>query len=154
MGATLIQPAVTSFPWVPISWGADPLWSQNCQGRPATQKRQRNCDLRSFSSWQGFPGVREASERGKIYRCNPLSGFFCRVRSPHPQGFSLVTRSQTEGEYEGYCITMDGAAGSDRSLFSSPLPFLSPATHTANGEVLVSTGPDAGQTPSEWPPMF
>lgn len=77
----LIQPEVTSFPWVTISrrgWGGQPTVVTKLPGTASHPEKEKDCDLRSFPDQQGFPGVGEASDRGRTPRCNPLSsGFSC-----------------------------------------------------------------------------
>lgn len=64
----LVQPTVTSFPWVTISWevwGGDPLWSHNCQGGPVSQKRKRMVTFSSSPNGRAFQGSDKPLNRRK-----------------------------------------------------------------------------------------
>lgn len=128
----LIQPAVTSFPWVTISWrvggvgGRDPLWSQNCQGGPATQKRKRIV-TRSPS---GISRASQGSEKLLVEDQTPRHNLFCldcsAESSPPRTAFGnpciLLERPWRPRRHQGPGSITDGACGPDRCLFSPPLP--------------------------------
>lgn len=124
-------------------------------GRASHPEKEKNCDLRSFPYQQGFPGVGEASDRGRTPRCNPLSsGFSCGALA-HEDALwaTLAPWSQGRREKGGIRVTasswMEPWPGQVSLLTPTALPLPSPLT--AGGEVLISPGPDTRQTLNEWP---
>lgn len=80
---------------------ADPLRSQNHQGRPATQKRRRTVTL-SSSQTSRLPGVREASDNRRTPKKQSFApGFFSGVPSPHPHRLPLGHLGHMATEREG-----------------------------------------------------
>lgn len=157
----LIQPALTSFPWVTTrgGWGTDPLWPHSCPGGPAAQKRTRI--VTSGSSQVGWASQTSFCRRKDPQRAMLLpSGVFGSVLGPPIPANSLWATSTPwlcgSREKRGtrvtvlslYCHRWSLAPVS--LLMPASLP-LAPTTHTANGAALLAQGPTQSQHSTNGP---
>lgn len=150
----LIQPAVTSFPWVTTrrGWGTDPLWSHSCQGRPAAQRRTR---IVTFGSSQiGWASQTSFCCRKDPKRALPFpSGVFRGVLGPPTPADSLWATSIPwlcgSREKGGMRVAASSRMepGPERPLCSPPHSSHSRCKRSRR----VSPGPHTRPTRHEWP---
>lgn len=155
----LIQPALTSFPWVTTrgGWGTDPLWPHSCPGGPAAQKRTRI--VTSGSSQVGWASQTSFCRRKDPQRAMLLpSGVFGSVLGPPISANSLWATSTPwlcgSRENGGTRVTVLSQMEPGPGL-SAHARFPPPRSHHSHCKrsCLVSPGPDTKPTLHEWPLM-